>query len=108
MSLKLHEDSLTYFSFAHFQKSFAHFSNILPSWGPKCPDGSSFCPLSGQEQGCFRVGLWLFVYVHIPKRVVCLLSKEQGLGWYSEQNETPSGQNETHLGHLYEKWAKVL
>ena len=23
--------------------------------------------------------------------------------WYSGQNETPSGQNETHLDNLYEK-----
>ena len=33
--------------------------NILPSWGPVCPDSSSFCTLSssGQEKGCFGVGL---------------------------------------------------
>ena len=35
----------------------AHFSNILPSWGPFCLDSSSFCPFSssGQEKGCFGV-----------------------------------------------------
>ena len=42
------------------------------------------------------------MYVHIPKRGVWLLSKEQGLGWHSGQNETQSGQNETGLGKLYE------
>ena len=33
--------------------------SILPSWGPGCPDGNSFCPLSssGQEKGCFGVCL---------------------------------------------------
>ena len=28
-------------------------------------------------------------------------------GWYSGQNETPSGEYEKHLGNLYKKWAKV-
>ena len=36
--------------------------------------------------------------------------KNRGWWCYSGQNEsqyeTPSGQNETHLGNLYEKWAK--
>ena len=47
---------------AQFYKSFAHFSNILPSGGPNCPDGSSFCPLSssGQEKGCFGAGMGVF------------------------------------------------
>ena len=53
--------------FAHFQKSFVHCSNILPSWGSGCPDCSSYCPLSssGQEKGCFGVGLgvlWVHTY----------------------------------------------
>ena len=34
--------------------------------------------------------------------------KNRGRGWYSGQNEAPSGLNETHLGNLYEKWAKVV
>ena len=61
---------------------FAHFSNILPSWGPNCPDGTSFCPLSssGKVKGCFGRGCGCFVYVHIPERCVWQLSKEQGLG----------------------------
>ena len=39
---------------------FAHFSNILPSWGPFCPDGRSLCPLSssGQEKRCFGARLF--------------------------------------------------
>ena len=28
------------------------FFNILPGWGPDCPDGSSFCPLSNSGQDC--------------------------------------------------------
>ena len=28
------------------------------------------------------------------------------MAWYSGQNETPSGPNETHLGNLYKKWQK--
>ena len=28
------------------------FFNILPSWGPDCPDGSSFCRLSSSGQDC--------------------------------------------------------
>ena len=27
--------------------------------------------------------------------------RDRGWVWYSWQNETPSGQNETHLGNLY-------
>ena len=74
--------------FCPLQKSFAHFSTILPSLGPFCPDCSSFCPLlsSGQEWGVLGslVELRCFVYVHIPERPLagglCRLSKEQGLG----------------------------
>ena len=47
---------------------FSHFSNILPGWGQNCPDSSSFCPLSssGQEKGCFGVGLGLFCVCTYP------------------------------------------
>ena len=33
-------------SFCPLLESFVHFSDVLPSWGPDCPDDSSFCPLS--------------------------------------------------------------
>ena len=93
------------FFFFHFSKNFAHFSNSLPRWGPVCPDSSSFCLLSSseQEKGCFGVGLCAYI-----SPAVWPLSKEQGLGWYSGQKETRSVHNETHLGNLYAKWAKVL
>ena len=53
-----------------FLESFAHFSNILPSWGPFCPGSSSFCPLStsGQEKGCFGVGLGVFCVCTYPQK----------------------------------------
>ena len=53
-------------------------SNILPTWGPNCPDGSSFCPLSssGQERGVLGWVLGCFVYIHISKCNVQQLSKQ--------------------------------
>ena len=33
---------------------------------------------------------------------LCVHITDKGWGWYSGQNETPSVQNETHLGNLYE------
>ena len=91
--------------FGNFQKSLVCFLNILPNWGPGCPDSSSFRPLlsSGQEKGCFGVGLGVF-FVHTNPRK----GWNRGWEWYSGQNETPFEQNETHLGNLYEKWAKAL
>ena len=55
-------DGMNIFFFAHFYKSFVLFLNILPSWGPGCPDCSSFHPVSssGQEKGCFGLGLGVF------------------------------------------------
>ena len=45
-------------------------SIFLPSWGPGCQDGSSFCPLSGsgQEKGCFGVGLGVFCVRTYPRK----------------------------------------
>ena len=43
-----------------------------------------------------------------PKGVYDGWVNNRGWGWYSGQNETPSGQMETHLGNLYEKWAQKL
>ena len=43
-----------------------------------------------------------------PKGVCDGRVKNRGCWWYSGRIETSSGQNETHLGNLYEKWAKVL
>ena len=104
------------FAITIWGRSLAHFSNFLPSVGPNCPDYSSFCPLSssGQEKGCFGVGLVVFCICTYPQKgfVAQAAESRTGVGhswwWYSGQSETPSGQNETHLGNLYEKWAKVL
>ena len=51
-----------------------------------------------------------FVHLHIPAQEgVCDgWVKNRGWWWYSGQNETLSWQNETHLGNLSVKWAKVL
>ena len=72
-------------------ESLAHFSNILPSWGPFCPACNPFCPLSksGQEKGCFGMGLGCFYDCWV---------KNWGLWWCS-------GQNETHLGNMRSIWA---
>ena len=41
---------------------------------------------------------------YISQKGVCDCSvKNRGWWWYSGQNETPSGQNEIHLGNLYKK-----
>ena len=69
--------------FADFWKKFDHFSNILPSWGPYCPDCSSSCSLSssGQQKGWFAVGLGVFCeYIHIPN-----LDPKRGLWWLSKE-----------------------
>ena len=70
-----------YMSKYFLTQSFAHFSNMLPSWSPFCPDGSSFCPLSssGQEKVFLGVGLGVFGVGTYPQRGGWLLSKEQGL-----------------------------
>ena len=75
------------------------------------PDGISFCPLSssGQEKGCFWAGLtFFFLHVHIPKKGVWLVSKKQGMEVVFWAKWTPSGQNETHLGNLYESGQSAL
>ena len=53
--------------FCPLPEKFCLLFKTFPSWGPGCPDGSSFCPLSSsdQEKGCFGVRLEVFVYVHI-------------------------------------------
>ena len=53
---------LSIFCFCPLLEKFCPLLNILHSWGPNCPDCSSFCPLSssGQEKGCFGVGLGVF------------------------------------------------
>ena len=59
---------------------FAHSSNILPSWGPNRPDSSCFAHFQVQSRkwGVLGWALGCFVYVHIPERGLCLLSKEKG------------------------------
>ena len=69
---------------------FAHFQVQARKWGV----------LGG-------VGGVLSTYIS-PKGVCDGWVKNRGWWWYSGRNETPSGQNETHLGNLYERWAKVL
>ena len=61
-----------------------------------------------QIQGVFWGGVGVFCVSTYPKRGLWRLSKNRGWWRYSGQNETPSGQNETSLGNLYEKWAEVL
>ena len=48
----------------------------------------------------FLGGLWGVLHTYI-------LSKEQGWGWYSGQNETPFGQNEVHLGKSGQKCSRI-
>ena len=69
------------FFFCPLLEQFCYFSSILPSCGPFCPDGISFCPLSssGQENGCFGVRLGVFCVRTYPERGLWRLSKEQGL-----------------------------
>ena len=87
--------------FAHFWKSFAHFSNILPSWGPNCPDCSSFCPLSisGQEKGCFGVSLWVFC-VHTYPREGCVTAESR-----TGVCDGILGKMRLHLGKMRPFWA---
>ena len=77
--------------FCPLLEKFCQLIKYLPKWGPACPDCTSFCPLSssGQEKGYFG-GFWgCFVYIHILEKCVWMLSKKQGWGWISGQNETP-------------------
>ena len=57
------------------------------------------------------MGLGVFCVLTYPQKG-CVMAKHRTgvgeLGMVFWANETPSGQNETHLGYLYEKWAKVL
>ena len=61
--------------------TFQIFWNILPSWGPNSPDCSSFCPRSssGQEKGCFWVGLEMFCVCTYPRKR-CVSEQRRGLG----------------------------
>ena len=65
-------------------------------------DSSSFCPFSssGQEKGWFGVGLGALCTYISPKGVCHCWVMNNCWGWYSGQNEAPSGQNETHLGNV--------
>ena len=55
-----------------------HYLKILPSWGAGCPDGSfAHFQVQARKRGVLGWSLGCFVQVHIPKRVVWLLSKEQ-------------------------------
>ena len=91
------------------QKRFVQFSNILPRWGPSCPECSSFCTLSSsvQEKGCFGMGFGGVLCTYISLKRVCDgRAKNRGWGWYSGQNETPSGQNERAYGQFVRKVGK--
>ena len=91
---------------------FAHFSNSFATFQTFCPDGVHFAQTAVQfahfqnqaRKGVFwsEVGGVLCTYIS-PTRVCDGWVKNRGCWWYSVQNETPSGQNETHLGNLYEK-----
>ena len=57
----------------------------------------------------FLGGVWGVLWTYISPKGVCEgWVKNRGWWGYSGQSETPSGQNETHLGNLYEKWAEGL
>ena len=94
------------FAITIWGRSLAHFSNFLPSVGPNCPDYSSFCPLSssGQEKGCFGVGLVVFCICTYPQKgfVAQAAESRTGVGhswwWYS-------GQVRPHLGKMRLIWA---
>ena len=91
---------------------FAHFSNSFATFQTFCPDGVHFAQTAVQfahfqnqaRKGVFwsEVGGVLCTYIS-PTRICDGWVKNRGCWWYSVQNETPSGQNETHLGNLYEK-----
>ena len=96
--------------FCPLLETFAHFSNILPSWGPRLQVTQTVVnfaqfQVQARKRGVLGgVGGVLCMYIS-PKGTGYGSVKNRGWGWYSRQNETPSGHNETHLGNLYEKWA---
>ena len=55
----------------------------------------------------FWVGLGMFRVRTYPPKGSVTAELRTGVGG-GHENETPSGQNETHLGNMYLKWAKVL
>ena len=79
----------------HFAQTVAHFAHFQ---------------VQARKRGVlgWDWGYFVFASVHVPKRVCDGWVKNRGWWWYSGHNQTPSGQNETHMGDLYEKWAKVL
>ena len=89
--------------------------NILPIFQIVCPIGVQtaqtvvhFAHLQVQAKKRGVLGwAWGVLCTYISPKGVCDgCVKNRGWGWYSGQNETPYGQTETHLGNLYEKWAK--
>ena len=60
-------------------------------------------------KGVFSGGVGADLCMYISLKGFCGSQvKNRVLWWYSGQNDTPYGQNETHMGILYEKWEKVL
>ena len=52
------------------------------SWGPNCPDGRSFCPLSssGQKKGCFGVVFGVFCVRTYPRKECVTAEERTGVG----------------------------
>ena len=93
------------------------FRKVLPTFQTFCPDGVHFAQTvvhfahfqnQARKRGVLgRAGGVSCSYIS-PKGFSDGWVKNRGCWWFSGQNQTPSGQNETHLGNLYKKWAKVL
>ena len=66
----------------HFAQTVVHFANFQNQ---------------ARKSGVLGLGWGCFVFVLIPEGVCDCWVKNRGWGWYSGQNETPSGQNETIL-----------
>ena len=82
-----------------------------------CPVGVQFVQtvvqfahfhVQARKRGVLFWGWGCLVYIDIRERALRRLSKEQGLRVVLWAKWDPYGQNETHMGNLCEKWAKVL
>ena len=106
-------DWMNNFFFSHFQKSFAHFSNVWPNRGPGLRAAQTVVHFAHFQVQAWKRGVlgWSGVCfcTSISQKGACDGGvKNKGWGWYSRQNETTTGQIETYLGKLHEKWVKVL
>ena len=90
-------------------KMFCPLFNYFAQLGSRLPRQEFILPFFKFRawKGVFWGGVGGVLCMYISQKWVCdSWVKNRGWGWYSGQNETPSGQNKTHLGILYEKWQK--